>query len=741
MLLASLDNNRLSEMGCLCLLLAFFLVSHARPIPLLAPNERTAGLVPVQEGFDFLRSIQDEVALVAFIGRARSGKSFTLNHLLGVAPDDPDDERFAVGHTDSPKTLGVQLWDVPLDGADNKTRVIFMDTEGLGVMPAAYDKTMTLFSVMVASHIVYHMSEYVYHDDVLRLYSIVNLVRHYEKRQMQDMPMPALAWTVQKYSLDRDPGGTARTAFDGIFLREKANPTDSPAIAQYNETARVVRSGFPQQSVFLIPPATTNTELFTLLTEIGHDELNPEYVRQMDELRQTLLGSPAKQLHSATRRMTGEELANYAMDLLPSVNEGVDYIGDRVLEAVALRVSFACREQYDLEVDETIHLPMEEDGLKHAHTLLKMRILQQYDDDMIGERRSYTRRVHGATLRDHMDAGLVKLEKDNHALSYDQCMLLVEEIMGRVADNNYDAKTVDVYDRAASAAEEELARRSVGPGRERCASALHKQLRNTRRTLTTTDSTARRTRWTFLLVFMTMALFVAMMTLRAVPVVRDSSLPAIVMAVFWNVLFATVLVSWSMFDHAPVSFETLAALVDGLPGTFVVLRRMWAPAAGTVAVCGVSYWFAMPMAPAKAASLAHSKDGGVVVVSLGNSPTLVHTHDVARRVYELHGCKMPVFVAGTKRCMNISLFRAMSSRICGVLPLSMKESATDLLDTAKKHMTINACGTCDMKWDDSVVIVTLADCRLETGDGYERGTAKLKRAFCKQKVDPLDVSE
>jgi len=695
--------------------------------------------VPVAEGFDFLRSIKDEVAIVTFIGRARSGKSFTLNHLLDVEIDAPLDQRFAVGHTDSPKTLGVQLWSVPLEGTEenNKTHVIFMDTEGLGVMPAAYDKTMTLFSVMVASHIVYHMSEYVYHDDVLRLYSIVNLVRHYEKRQMQDVLMPALAWTVQKYSLERDPGGTPRTAFDGIFLKEKANPTDSPAIAQYNETAHVVRTGFPQQSVYLIPPATTNTELYTLLTDMTHDELNPEYVRQMAELKQVLLASPAKKLHSGTRPMTGEELANYAMDLLPSVNEGVEYIGDRVLEAVAIRVSLACKEQYDNIVEHDIELPVEYEILQTMHELIKVRILAQYEDDMIGERNSYTRRAHRATLAMHIDAGLNKLEKDNYGLSYADCMRMVEETMNKISDGDFDAKNIDVYDKAATVAKENLARQAVGPGKEECVVSLHKQLRNMRRTLSTTDTTGRRTSWMFLLVFVSLLMFVAMMTLRSIPFIKDTIVPSLVLVIFWNVLLLTVMVTWSMFEHAPVRFETLAAVVDNTPKTIGAITRLWPTVLCAFGVCGVSYWFVMPVSVTKTVHIHCLKqtttndhsEKCAVLCRVDNSPSSAHTLKIAMGIFEQLGRERAVLVVGAKRLFNISLFKTTgSSCICGVFPTRVQDNAMTIINSAKDNLTTTA-GQCQMEWGNGTTIATLRNCHLLTGDRYGAGEVSLRTAL------------
>ena len=55
-----------------------------------------------QEGLNLLRSIEGAIAPVVVIGPYRSGKSFTLNQLLGV----PCDGGFGVGHQRDTQTKG-----------------------------------------------------------------------------------------------------------------------------------------------------------------------------------------------------------------------------------------------------------------------------------------------------------------------------------------------------------------------------------------------------------------------------------------------------------------------------------------------------------------------------------------------------------------------------------------------------------------------------------------------------------
>lgn len=58
-----------------------------------------------QEGLDLLKSLEGAIAPVVVIGPYRSGKSFTLNQLLGVKCD----EGFGVGHSRDTQTKGKSI--------------------------------------------------------------------------------------------------------------------------------------------------------------------------------------------------------------------------------------------------------------------------------------------------------------------------------------------------------------------------------------------------------------------------------------------------------------------------------------------------------------------------------------------------------------------------------------------------------------------------------------------------------
>eukprot|EP00882_Tetradesmus_deserticola_P022378 GHRQ01024280.1.p1 GENE.GHRQ01024280.1~~GHRQ01024280.1.p1 ORF type:complete len:126 (+),score=12.72 GHRQ01024280.1:293-670(+) len=81
----------------------------ARPYALVNPVAGTSHLKVAEEGIALLNSIDGPVSPVVVIGPYRSGKSFSLNQLLGV----PCNVGFGVGHTRETETKGIWVWGQP----------------------------------------------------------------------------------------------------------------------------------------------------------------------------------------------------------------------------------------------------------------------------------------------------------------------------------------------------------------------------------------------------------------------------------------------------------------------------------------------------------------------------------------------------------------------------------------------------------------------------------------------------
>ncbi len=81
-----------------------------------------------QEALAVLRATRGPVGVVAVAGRARQGKSYILNQLLGRAGG------FTVGPTHRPCTKGLWMWSAPVERAapdGSKYSMVLLDTEGI----------------------------------------------------------------------------------------------------------------------------------------------------------------------------------------------------------------------------------------------------------------------------------------------------------------------------------------------------------------------------------------------------------------------------------------------------------------------------------------------------------------------------------------------------------------------------------------------------------------------------------
>jgi hypothetical protein len=107
--------------------------ASGQPLQLICYNDET-GLIEVgQEAIRALKAVKGPVGVVAVCGRARTGKSYILNQLLGEAAG------FTVAASYRPCTKGLWLWSAPVQrvGPDGSPyHLILLDSEGID----AYDQ-------------------------------------------------------------------------------------------------------------------------------------------------------------------------------------------------------------------------------------------------------------------------------------------------------------------------------------------------------------------------------------------------------------------------------------------------------------------------------------------------------------------------------------------------------------------------------------------------------------------------
>lgn len=99
-----------------------------RPLHLIYQDPVSKKLELGKEAVSLLRSLKKPLAVIAMCGRARTGKSYILNQLLGQSGG------FPVDSSHRPCTKGIWIWSAPLsrralDGSEY--HLLLLDTEGI----------------------------------------------------------------------------------------------------------------------------------------------------------------------------------------------------------------------------------------------------------------------------------------------------------------------------------------------------------------------------------------------------------------------------------------------------------------------------------------------------------------------------------------------------------------------------------------------------------------------------------
>lgn len=88
--------------------------AQGKPLLLIGFNENTKKWEVGQEAVDVLRTIKGPLCTVSVCGRARQGKSFLLNQLLGKVTGIDRPKGFVVSATHQSCTRGIWIWSMPV---------------------------------------------------------------------------------------------------------------------------------------------------------------------------------------------------------------------------------------------------------------------------------------------------------------------------------------------------------------------------------------------------------------------------------------------------------------------------------------------------------------------------------------------------------------------------------------------------------------------------------------------------
>ncbi|CAL1372839.1 unnamed protein product [Linum trigynum] len=363
----------------------------ARPIRLVYCDDKGKFRMD-PEAVATLQLVKGPIGVVSVCGRARQGKSFILNQLLGRSSG------FQVASTHRPCTKGLWLWSAPLkrtalDGTEYN--LLLLDSEGID----AYDQTGTystqIFSlaVLLSSMFIYNQMGGIDEAALDRLSLVTQMTKHIRVRASGGKTTaseigqfsPIFVWLLRDFYLDLTEDNRKITPRDYLELALRPVQGSKRDIGAKNEIRDAIRALFPDRECFtLVRPLNNETDL-QRLDQISLERLRPEFRSGLDALTKFVFEKTRPKQVGATV-MTGPILVGVTESYLEALNNGavptIASSWQSVEEAECRRAYDAATETYMSSFDRS--KPPEEGSLREAHEVAVQKALAVFNGAAVG---------------------------------------------------------------------------------------------------------------------------------------------------------------------------------------------------------------------------------------------------------------------------------------------------------------------------------------------------------------------
>lgn len=363
----------------------------ARPIRLVYCDEKGKFRMD-PEAVAALQLVKEPIGVVSVCGRARQGKSFILNQLLGRSSG------FQVASTHRPCTKGLWLWSAPLkrtalDGTEYN--LLLLDSEGID----AYDQTGTystqIFSlaVLLSSMFIYNQMGGIDEAALDRLSLVTQMTKHIRVRASGGKTTPSelgqfspiFVWLLRDFYLDLAEDNRKITPRDYLEIALRPVQGSGRDIAAKNEIRDSIRALFPDRECFTLVRPLNNENELQRLDQISLDRLRPEFRAGLDALTKFVFERTRPKQVGATV-LTGPVLIGITESYLDAINNGavptISSSWQSVEEAECRRAYDSATETYMSTFDRS--KPPEEVALGEAHEAAVQKALAVYNAGAVG---------------------------------------------------------------------------------------------------------------------------------------------------------------------------------------------------------------------------------------------------------------------------------------------------------------------------------------------------------------------
>ncbi|KAG2261892.1 hypothetical protein Bca52824_068971 [Brassica carinata] len=298
-----------------------------RPIRLVYCDEKGKFRMD-PEAVATLLLVKEPIGVVSVCGRARQGKSFILNQLLGRS------NGFQVASTHKPCTKGLWLWSSPikrtaLDGSEYN--LLLLDSEGID----AYDQTGTystqIFSlaVLLSSMFVYNQMGGIDEASLDRLSLVTQMTKHIRVKASEGTSSPSelgqfspiFVWLLRDFYLDLVEDNRKISPRDYLEIALRPVQGGGGDNAAKNEIRDSIRALFPDRECFALVRPLTNEKDLQRLDQIPLEDLRGEFAAGLDALTKFVFEKTRPKQVAGTV-MTGPILAAITQSYLDALNNG-----------------------------------------------------------------------------------------------------------------------------------------------------------------------------------------------------------------------------------------------------------------------------------------------------------------------------------------------------------------------------------------------------------------------------------
>lgn len=344
------------------------------------------------DAVDALMQIKGPIGVVSVCGRARQGKSFLLNQLLGTSTG------FQVGSTHRPCTKGIWIWSEPLKRAaldGTEYSLVLLDCEGID----AYDQTGT-YSAQIFSLAILLSSLFVYNQmgvideaalDCLSLVSEMTKHSHVkasgEKDTVPDLGhfSPVFVWLLRDFYLDLKEDNTKITPCNYLELALRPVLGSGKDVAARNKIRESIRALFPNRECFTLVSPLNNEADLQHLDRVLLDKFRPEFLSGLNMLAKFVFErTKPKQVGGTV--MTGPILAGITKSFLDALNRGavptISSSWQNVEESECQKAFDTAIEVYMSAFDRT--KPADEVSLQEVHDEAVQKSISVYNASAVG---------------------------------------------------------------------------------------------------------------------------------------------------------------------------------------------------------------------------------------------------------------------------------------------------------------------------------------------------------------------